>query len=293
MRIFDPHIHMTSRITDDYQSMALAGVRVVLEPAFWIGQPRTQVGTFIDYFDMLLGWERHRAAGFGIHHVCTMALNPREANEDRVNAGVMEVLPRYLEKNGVVGVGEIGLDDQTPREEKFFQAQIQLAVEHDLPILVHTPHRDKKRGFERSIAIIKESGIPMERVLLDHGNEETIKLTCDLGCMSGFSLYPNTKMSPQRMVAILKEYGVERMIVNSAADWGVSDPLMVPRCATLMQQAGFTAEQVDQVVWRNPVGFFAQSGRLDVAQLEQPTSVHKRDLFLGNSFLRGQDPEAL
>jgi predicted metal-dependent TIM-barrel fold hydrolase len=293
MRIFDPHIHMTSRVTDDYERMALAGVRVVLEPAFWVGQPRTQVGTFIDYFDMLLGWERHRAAGFGVHHVCTMALNPREANEDRVNSGVLEILPRYLEKNGVVGVGEIGLDDQTPREEKFFRAQIQLAIEHDLPILVHTPHRDKKKGFERSIAIIRELGFPWERVLLDHGNEETIKLTHDLGCLSGFSLYPNTKMSPQRMVAILKEYGIDRMSINSAADWGVSDPLMVSRCVTLMRQSGFTEDQVDQLVWRNPVRFFAQGGRLDEAELERPTAVHKRDLFQGNSFLRGQDPDAL
>ena len=81
MKIFEPHIHMFSRVTDDYERMALAGVRVVLEPAFWIGQPRTNVGAFVDYFDTLVGWERFRASQFGIHHVCTMALNPREAND--------------------------------------------------------------------------------------------------------------------------------------------------------------------------------------------------------------------
>jgi predicted metal-dependent TIM-barrel fold hydrolase len=268
-----------------------AGIRVVLEPAFWVGQPRTSVGTFVDYFDTLIGWERHRAGGFGIHHVCTIALNPREANDDRVNEGVMKVLPRYLEKNGVVGVGEIGLDDQTPKEEKFFAAQIELAIAHDLPILVHTPHRDKLKGFERSIAIVRESGIAMERVLLDHGNELTIELTHDLGCMSGFSLYPFTKMTPERMVVILQRYGIERMIVNSACDWGVSDPLMVPRCVELMRQAGFTIEQVEQLVWRNPIDFFGQTGRINVDELEQAPDVHKRDLFLGNSMLRGQDPE--
>ena len=37
MRIFDPHIHMTSRTTDDYERMAAAGVRAVVEPAFWLG----------------------------------------------------------------------------------------------------------------------------------------------------------------------------------------------------------------------------------------------------------------
>lgn len=293
MRIFDPHVHCISRVTDDYERMYEAGIRVVLEPAFWLGQPRTSVGTFIDYFDTLLGWERHRAGGFGIHHVCTIGLNPREANDDRVNDGVMQILPRYLEKNGVVGVGEIGLDDQTPKEEEYFLAQIELAMAHDLPVLVHTPHRDKMKGFERSIAMVRESGISPERVLLDHGNEETIKITKDLGCMSGFSLYPHTKMSPERMVLILQEYGVENMIVNSAADWGVSDPLMVPRCVNRMREAGFGEDRIEQLVWENPISFFGQTGRLDRHELERPTNVHKRDLYRGNSMLRGQNPAPL
>lgn len=291
MLIFEPHIHMYSRITDDYERMALAGVRAVLEPAFWLGQPRTHVATFVDYFDTLVGWERFRAQQFGIHHFCTMGLNPREANDDRVNADVLALLPRYLEKDGVLGVGEIGLDDQTATEERFLAAQLELAKKHGLPALIHTPHRDKKRGFERCIAIVKESGLPMERVLLDHGNEETIKMTRDLGCWSGFSIYPNTKMDPARMVAIASEHGVERMIVNSAADWGVSDPMMVPRTAVKLEQAGFTRARIEQLVWKNPIAFFAQSGRLSEAMLQQPARANLRETFDGNSVLRGQDPD--
>ncbi len=293
MRIFEPHAHMFSRVTDDYERMALCGVRAVLEPAFWLGQNRTSVGTFVDYFDTLLGWERFRANQFGIHHFCTMALNPREANDQRVNADVLAVLPRYLEKDGVLGVGEIGLDDQTPTEERYFAEQIQLAIRHDLPILVHTPHRDKKRGFERSIDIVRESGIPMERVLLDHGNEITIRLTRDLGCWSGFSIYPNTKMDPLRMTRIVVEYGVERMIVNSACDWGVSDPLMIPRTIVKLQQARVPDADIETLVWRNPIAFFAQSGRLEEGDLAWPASADLRETFEGNSVLRGQDPAAL
>ena len=293
MRIFEPHAHMFSRVTDDYERMALCGVRAVLEPAFWLGQNRTSVGTFVDYFDTLLGWERFRAQQFGIHHFCTMALNPREANDDRVNADVLAVLPRYLEKDSVLGVGEIGLDDQTPKEEKFFAEQVQLAIRHDLPVLVHTPHRDKKKGFERCIDILKESGIPMERVLLDHGNEITIKLTRDLGCYSGFSIYPNTKMDPLRMSKIVVEYGVDRMIINSACDWGVSDPLMIPRTIVKLQQARVPDADIEQLVWKNPIAFFAQSGRLQESDLAWPASADLRETFEGNSVLRGQDPAAL
>ena len=291
MRIFEPHAHMFSRVTDDYERMALAGIRVVLEPAFWLGQNRTSVGSFIDYFDTLIGWERYRAEQFGIHHFCTMALNPREANDDRVNQAVLEILPRYLEKDSVLGVGEIGLDDQTPKEEKFFIAQIELARQHDLPVLVHTPHRDKLRGFERSIAILKDTGFPMSRVLLDRGTEETIRITRELGCMSGFSIYPFTKMDAHRMVQIVLEYGVERMIINSAADWGVSDPLMVPRTVLKLEQAGVSAADIHTLVWENPVSFFAQGGRLDRAGLDRPPELNRRGTFEGNSVLRGQDPD--
>src|SRR5437667_7518828 len=162
MKLFDPHIHMTSRTTSDYQAMAGAGIAAVVEPSFWLGQPRTHVGTFEDYFASLLGWERFRASQFGIRHFCTLALNPKEANNPRVAQGVIDLLPRYLEKDGVVAVGEIGFDDQTEAEAKYFSAQIELAKEFNLPVLIHTPHRDKKRGTERTLALVRESGIKPE-----------------------------------------------------------------------------------------------------------------------------------
>jgi predicted metal-dependent TIM-barrel fold hydrolase len=293
MLIFEPHIHMFSRITDDYEKLSFAGVRAVLEPAFWLGQNRTSVGTFVDYFETLIGWERHRAQQFGIHHFCTMGLNPREANDDRVNQDVLDILPRYCEKDSCVGIGEIGLDDQTKTEEKFMSAQIELARKHDLPVLVHTPHRDKKKGFERCIDIVNEQNFPWERVLLDHGNEETIKITRDLGCYSGFSIYPHTKMDPHRMVSIVLEYGVDRFVINSAADWGVSDPMMVPRTVVKLEQAGVPREQIEQLVWKNPITFFGQSGRLNEQMLAKPASANLRETFEGNSVLRGQDPDKM
>jgi len=288
--LFDPHIHMTSRTTDDYQAMADAGIRAIVEPAFWLGQPRTHVGSFEDYFLALLGWERFRAAQFGIRHLCTMGLNPKEANNSRLADGVMELLRLYVEKDGVVAVGEIGYDDVTPAEEKYFAAQIELAKDASLPILIHTPHRDKKRGTERTLALVKESGISPALTLIDHNNEETIKSVLDAGCWAGHSIYPNTKMDEPRMVALVKEYGAEKVLINSAADWGVSDPLKVPKTAAAMKAAGISVEAVDTICWKNPVNFFAQSGRFDVKEFGLDLSVDQRQLFQGNSVLRGQAP---
>jgi uncharacterized protein len=287
MRIFDPHIHMTSRTTDDYQAMYDAGVRALVEPAFWLGQPRTSVGSFTDYFDTLIGWEPFRAATFGIRHHCTLALNPKEANDPRC-VPVLEVLPRYLERDGVVAVGEVGYDSMTPEEDSAFAAQLQLAVEHGLPVLVHTPHRDKAAGTRRSLDVVRESGIPPGRVLIDHLNEVTVGMVAESGCWMGFSIYPDTKMDEDRMVALLRGYGTERMLVNSAADWGRSDPLKTFRTGATMLAAGFTESDVDKVLWRNPVEFYGQSGRLDLSDVD----IEATATFEGNSVLRGARKES-
>lgn len=288
MRIFDPHIHMTSRTTADYEAMYAAGVRALVEPAFWLGQPRTNVGSFTDYFDSLIGWERFRASQFGIRHHCTIALNPKEANDPRC-VPVLDVLPRYLAKDGVVAVGEIGYDSLTPAEDEAFARQLALAVEHGLPALVHTPHRDKITGTRRSLDQVRESGIDPGRVVIDHLNEVTIELVLDSGCWLAFSVYPDTKMDPDRMVKIMEQYGTERMIVNSAADWGRSDPLLTLRTGEAMLAAGFGEDDVDRVLWRNPVAFYGQSGRLVLDELPGYAGA-ATDTFAGNSVLRGARP---
>ncbi|NGN67656.1 hydrolase TatD [Streptomyces sp. A7024] len=282
MRIFDPHIHMTSRTTDDYAAMYDAGVRALVEPSFWLGQPRTSPASFYDYFDALLGWEPYRAAQYGIAHHCTLALNPKEANDPRCTP-VLDELPRYLLKDHVVAVGEIGYDSMTPAEDHALAAQLQLAADHGLPALVHTPHRDKAAGVTRTLAVIAESDLPPAQVVLDHLNETTVKAATDSGCWRGFSIYPDTKMDEHRMVAILREYGTDQVLINSAADWGKSDPLKTRKTADAMLAAGFTEDDVDKVLWRNPVAFYGQSGRLE---LEPPkpggSATHE-----GNSILRG------
>ena len=175
MRFIDPHIHMLSRTTDDYEQMKAAGIVAVIEPAFWMGQPRTNVGSFVDYLSGIVGWERFRASQFGIRHYCTIGLNSKEANNESLAEAVMDVLPRYLSKEGVVAVGEIGYDDQTALEDKYYRAQLQLAREFDMLVMVHTPHRDKKSGTTRSMDVAIEMGMAPSKVVIDHNNEETVR----------------------------------------------------------------------------------------------------------------------
>ena len=290
MRFIDPHIHMSARTTDDYERMAAAGVVAVIEPAFWLGQPRTQVGTFVDYLSSLVGWERFRASQFGLRHYCTIGLNSKEANNEALAEQVMDILPLFLGKDGVVAVGEIGYDDQTAAEDKYYRAQLQLAKDLGMLVQVHTPHRDKKRGTSRSMAVALEMGLEPSAVVIDHNNEETVEEVLERGFWAAFTIYPETKMGSERMVEIARRYGSQRIFIDSSADWGKSDPLAVPKTARLMLERGIPRADVEAICYGNALTAFAPSGQFKEEDWRTRPARDERQLYLGNSVLRGQEP---
>src|SRR5690606_8268413 len=269
--------------TDDYEAMAKAGVVAVIEPAFWIGQARTNVGSYRDYLSHILGFERFRAGQFGVRHYCCIGLNSKEANNEELAEAVMEILPGFATKEGVVAIGEIGYDEQTALEDKYFRLQLDLARELDLPVMIHTPHRDKKRGASRSMDVILEHKVDPSRVVIDHVNEETIQEVKDRGFWAAFSIYPHSKMTAERMAALVKTYGAERLIADSACDWGVSDPLSVPKTAKLMADSGISAEDVRLVTYANALAVYGKSGQMAEEDWLSPQPIDQRTLYQGNT----------
>ncbi len=290
LKFIDPHIHMNARTTDDYERMVEAGIVAVIEPAFWLGQPRTNVGSYTDYLSTIVGFERFRAAQFGIRHYCTIGLNSKEANNEELAEAVLDILPLYLQKEGVVAVGEIGYDDQTELEDKYFRAQLELAKELDMLVMIHTPHRDKKQGTYRSMDVVMEHGLDPARVTIDHNNEETVKEVLDRGFWAAFTLYPKTKMGNERMVEVVRQFGSEKIIVDSSADWGMSDPLAVPKTGRLMLERGISKEDVHKTCYANAIAMYGQSGQFNEQDWLNPQPIDQRTLFEGNSVLRGQTP---
>ncbi|MEO8719180.1 MAG: TatD family hydrolase [Burkholderiales bacterium] len=287
MMLIDPHAHMISRTTDDYEAMAASGVVAVIEPAFWIGQPRTNVGSYLDYLSSIVGFERFRASQFGIRHYCTIGLNSKEANNEALAEGVMELIPRFALKEGVVAIGEIGYDEQSALEDKYYRLQLELAKKLDLPVMIHTPHRDKKRGTSRSMDVCDEHKLDPKKVVVDHNNEETVKETLERGYWAGFSIYPSTKMGNARMVEILRQYGAKQVIVDSACDWGISEPLGVAKTARLALQQGIPEADVRLACYQNALDAYGQSGQIKEEDWLNPVAIDQRAVFEGNSILRG------
>lgn len=287
MMFIDPHAHMISRTTDDYEAMAAAGIVALIEPAFWLGQPRTNAGSYLDYLSTLVGFERFRASQFGIRHYCTIGLNSKEANNEELAEAVMELIPRFALKEGVVAIGEIGYDEQTELEDKYFRLQLELAKELDLPVMVHTPHRDKKRGTSRSMDVCVEHGLDPRKVVIDHNNEETVREVLDRGFWAGFSIYPSTKMGNERMVELLRQYGAKQVIVDSACDWGISEVLAVAKTAKLALQSGIPESEVQLACYKNALEAYGQSGQMREEDWLNPQPIDQRAVYEGNSILRG------
>ncbi|MDQ7780002.1 MAG: TatD family hydrolase [Planctomycetota bacterium] len=264
MRIIDPHIHMFARTTDDYERMAKHGIVAVVEPAFWLGSDRRYPESFFDYFAHLITFEAGRAAKYGLKHYTCVGINPKEANNLKLAMAVVRRLPEFLRHERVVAIGEIGFDKITAAEERVLRAQLSLAEETRSLVVIHSPHQNKAEGVARICRIIEEMKLTKDRILLDHNTEETIEITLDTGVWAGHTIYPVTKLTPARAVAILEKYGTRRMVINSSADWGFSDPLSVPKAAALMARRGFPDTRIKRVVFDNPCAFFAQSGKFAV-----------------------------
>lgn len=261
MYYIDPHIHMVSRVTDDYQRMATMGCVAVSEPAFWPGFDRSSAESFRDYFRQMTEFEPARAARYGIQHYCWLCVNAKEAENVAISREVMKIIPEFLGRPTVLGIGEIGLNKNTRNESIIFAEHLELAARHEQLVLVHTPHlQDKYKGTRMILDMIAdERRISAERVLIDHVEEHTIAAALDAGHWAGMTLYPTTKCTPQRAVDMVERYGTERLCVNSAADWGPSDPGAVPAFILEMRSRGHAEDAIRRVVYDNPIAFFSQS----------------------------------
>lgn len=275
MYYIDPHNHMISRVTDDYERMARGGCVAISEPAFWAGFDRGSAESFRDYFRHLADYEPKRAAQYGIQHYSWMCINAKEAENVSLSRDVITIIPEFLDRPNVLGIGEIGLNKNTRNEATIFVEHVDLAMRFRELILIHTPHlEDKYQGTRMILDMLRaDSRVAPERVLVDHVEEHTIRAVLDGGFWCGMTLYPVTKCTPARAVDMIEMYGDDRITVNSAGDWGPSNPLAVQDFIVEMRARGHSEERIHKIVHDNPVAFFSQCRRWQFTPRESEIAV--------------------
>lgn len=260
MKAINPHVHMVSRTTDDYLKLAISGIHTVTEPAFWAGFDRSCAASFRDYFHSIAVAEPLRAARFGISHYCWIGLNSKESENLKLAEEVLELLPEFLDQPTALGIGEVGLNKNSRNEMKVLERQLDLAARRGELLLIHTPHlEDKLKGTRIIMEMIQgDKRLDPGRVLIDHAEEHTIREIKERGFWFGMTLYPNSKGSPERAIDAVEKFGPDRLCINSSADWSVSDPLAILKCANEMRRRGHPEEAIHQVFYENPRTFLSQ-----------------------------------
>lgn len=263
MRYIEPHAHMVSRTTDDYLSMITAGCQAVCEPAFWAGFDRSSASGFYDYFQQLTDYEPKRAARYGLPHFSWLCINPKESENIELAREVLAIIPQFLERPSVLGIGEIGLNKNTRNELRILEEHVDLAARHNQLILVHTPHlEDKLKGTKLILDVLRsDKRISPDRVIIDHVEEHTVSMVLNSGFWAGITLYPESKCTPPRAVDMVETFGTERLWLNCACDWGHSDPLAVPKTAHEMRKRGHSAHTIDTLLFSNPKSFLSQCAK--------------------------------
>jgi predicted metal-dependent TIM-barrel fold hydrolase len=209
----------------------------------------------------MITFELKRAEEFGIKHFTCISVNPKESIQRPLALDALNIMmkKKFLNREGVVALGEIGYNLINDLEEELFVKQLDICKREDLLAMIHLPHNNKLEGMRRMQKIFETGKYDFNKILIDHNTEETIKMTLELGAWAGLSVYPVTKLSPDRVIKIVNQHGSERIMVNSAADWGVSDPLSVPLTAREMRKNSCKALDIERVTFLNAYEFYRQS----------------------------------
>jgi predicted metal-dependent TIM-barrel fold hydrolase len=241
--------------------MSKAGIEVIVQPSFWLGSPRTTVGTFEDYWEHMISFETQRSKEFGIDHYVCISVNPKESTARPLALNALKAMSEYIDRDRVVAIGEIGYNLINDLEDELFQMQLDIATDKKMLTMIHLPHVNKKEGIKRTESVLKNKSIldMTNKILIDHNTEETIEKTLEIGCWAGLTVYPVTKLSPSRAIDIIEKNGLEKIMINSSADWGVSDPLSVPKVAEEMKKRGFRTSDIEKVTFYNAFEFYKQS----------------------------------
>jgi uncharacterized protein len=218
----------------------------------------------------LTDFEPKRAAKYGIKHFTWLCLNPKEADDRALAADVLPLIPEYLDRPNVIGIGEIGLNRVTRNELATMVDHIDLAMQYDQIILVHTPHlEDKYKGTKVIVdTMAADRRIRPGRVLIDHAEEHTMPMIQDAGFWAGITLYPQTKVSPGRAVDMIEIFDSDKICVASACDWGPSVPTAMAHFVLEMRRRGHPDRLIRKIVYENPIEFLSQSPKFELPRLE-------------------------
>jgi predicted metal-dependent TIM-barrel fold hydrolase len=261
MELMDPHVHMDALTKNNLELMAITGIKAVVADGAPSEGLTISASAVTDFYERTLGYDTRRGSDAFIKVYTLLGLNMFGVPPDYEK--VLEVLPEYLNRDRVVGLGEIGLDPNSRRcpdlsqQEEILKAELTMARQYDKAVLLHVPSAEKTSWVERYFKLIDEAGLEHDKVVLTHADSSIIKMITDYACIAAITVSPMRRITPGDGAKMLQGVDLGRMLVNSDSILQhPSDPLSVPKTALEMRKLGFTNEEIRQVFFDNPKRIF-------------------------------------
>ena len=245
--LFDTHAHMDDRAFDADRAQLLEAL------------PNQQI-TLLMNPGCSLESSRNAVKLANTHDYIYAAVGSHPDVADEVNEEVLEEYRMLCKLTGKVkAIGEIGLDyhyEDIPRDlqKQAFRAQMALAAELDLPVIVH-----ERDAHEDGMAIVKEFPTVTGVFHCYSGSAEMARQLVDLGWYIGFTGVLTFK-NARKAVEVAASIPLERIVLETDCPYMAPEPFRGKRndpgklyrmAEKLAEIRGFSVEEIHRITTEN------------------------------------------
>lgn len=249
--IIDAHIHSDARPIEDFMNINMAGVKAVVSCAYDPLEMK-ESNVSLEHFNRIVYREKNRVEQENVKLFAAVGIHPRAIPYDYEN--VLDMIPKYMDEEHVIAIGEIGLENIEENQEEIFIKQLRLADENNYRIIVHTPRSDKRIVTNRITELLDEHINP-KLVQLDHIDFSIIDAVIDKEYSLGITVQP-LKMSVDDTVKMLDIYGFDKFVVDSDMSYAPSNPMSLAQLRHKLILDSYDSRQIEKVMYKNFLKFY-------------------------------------
>lgn len=293
----DCHNHAHTLSWNDRERYALSGCRAMVMVAsgyHWTPYKPVRAADVRFLWDDLIN--RRRAIERGHFFDAHLALGVHTGVRIQNPEELLDHMGEYCVLDSVVAIGETGVTPSqhverwTLAEQRaVVRAQMELAADHDLPVILHTPAAQVNTsphyrsgagvpGFEINgsldqnpvitddnpaleaakidVEIAREADFDEERIVASHADPNNADyLLEETDCRLSFTIgYPwLTGVTPEDVAAVVREHGPDRIMIDTdCANVLRTDVFSVKRSILEFYRLGLSEDTIEQIVLENP-----------------------------------------
>ncbi|MCF8012011.1 MAG: TatD family hydrolase [Clostridiales bacterium] len=199
--MIDSHTHLHLIPYEGLEEMARQGITRAVSCAVVFMARYAE--SYFDQYRALQAFHRPLASSAGVEMYTAVGIHPAGIPEDWPR--VIEHLGGFLSEEGVVAVGEVGMNQGSQVEKNVLRAQLEVARDYGVPAVVHTPKENKKYITDQTLEIAGQVGIPGSKLIIDHTTLDIIGQINDYGAVPGMTIR-DKDLSPADLVENLDSF---------------------------------------------------------------------------------------